>query len=137
METRCVREGPCRRWGDVTINVICGMAQGCSGPFGTADAAPRLVQAIQATGGAGVLICDQDWMPVLSQLPALQSYDPGFYPLSQPAMPLTIDVYVDDVLQKQGWSYDAKENAVVFDVQFIPGAEVEVKVLYVVTAATC
>ena len=112
----------------VAVSGIYGQATGCSGADGVADPDPVLEAIIAETGGVEVSICDTDWSPVLSVAPTLVSAPAARFELTEPAMPLTVDVSVEGAALTEGWSFDADGNAVVFDHDAMPepGETIEV-----------
>ena len=102
----------------VAISGIYGLAVGCPNP--PADADPMLAEIIAQTGGVEVSICEPDWSPVLTVAPTLVSEPAARFPLSEPAMPLTLEVAVEAQPVTAGWSYDEAGNAVVFEPDSVP-----------------
>ena len=79
-----------------------------------AVASPVLREAALATGGVYLSICEPDWSMIAESLATACATWRGFY-LPNSAAPNGFDVYVDDVAQTSGWSYDGTANAIVFD----------------------
>ncbi len=101
------------------------------------ETAPRIDQAVADTGGAGVCIWDQDWMPVLSTIPAAVMAPQDRFELTFEPMPETIEVTVDGN-PSTDWVYDPPPaNAVVFDPGAIPEPGSEILVYYVEPAESC
>lgn len=97
----------------VTFHGIAGpWPDGCS----SARAATGLYEAITETGGQLLSICEPDLMPALEQLAAAASPERRRFPLS--ALPVlgTLSVRVDGATWDTGWTYEADENAVRFEV---------------------
>jgi len=108
----------------VVLSAICGtdgyVAQSCSGPGGSAYPGTGYVDVANATGGVLGSICESDWSTVLTNLAWITVNLADTFELSYAPIPSTIDVYVNGVQMFSGWTYDAGQNAVVFDPAFIP-----------------
>lgn len=102
-------------------------ADGCN------EGADGYAQAIDATGGALLSICDGDWS---DDAIALAEATGGFLytvPLSQQAVAASVTVTQDGETLEEGWAYDAEGNAVILE---DPPEGASVVVSYVV-ASTC
>jgi hypothetical protein len=98
--------------GDVPYGCTMGGAKNGGGL--TVVPSPVLEGAARATGGVFLSICDPDWAHTGATLAKECAKWPGFV---FPGLvgPAGIDVYVDDVVQTSGWSYDRASNAIVFE----------------------
>ena len=110
----------------VIVNGIYGGSNGCPG----AMAAPDIASVISGTNGVDVSICDVDWLPVLSQIPALVTGLSDTFVLSGVPIDGTIDVYVDGIQAQTGWLYDPVLNAIVFDPNSIPAENAVIDIQY-------
>ena len=77
------------------------------------EGAAGYVDAIAATGGEALSICDGDWASYLAALARASTAELWRYPLAEPAIAGSIAVTVDGV-PASGWTFDAAANAVVF-----------------------
>lgn len=118
------------------INAISGdVPGGCSGPGGTAAAAPRYQSAAQATGGVFNSICAASYATALTDLGDMGYGYEFIFGLSQvPTSTASLEVYVDGVAVSPGpnfgWSYDAALNSVVFDEFAVPEPNAVVELKY-------
>ena len=104
-------------WGSYNFAVhgIAGdVPGGCKEAGLRAAASPLLKEATVATGGVFLSICDPDWSTTAEAIATACAAWRGYY-LPNSAASNGFDVYVDDVLQPSGWSYDRAANAIVFD----------------------
>ena len=114
---------------------------GCSGPGGTALAAPRYVDIARRTGGVWQEICTQDWSRTLEELSINAfGFKSRFFLRNQPVIS-TIDVVVDGVLIAAtsvggtvNWTYDFATNSINFSPFATPEPGAEIQVQY---AAEC
>ncbi len=80
----------------------------------------RYEQAVTMTGGLVEYLSNPNWINTLSQL-AWLSFEAGLvFPLSQPAVPGTIGVEVNEVPVYEGWYVDDIYNAVIFWPDYVP-----------------
>ncbi len=104
---------------------------GADYPHGCTGASPYtgLYDAVQATGGEYFSICNPAWGEYLIAL-GEAVVDPPL-PLSLSAQPVeeTLELRVDGVSAERGWSYDARDNSVVFEPGVLPvwGSTVELR----------
>ncbi len=94
-------------------------------------------EAIEATAGEALSICDADWGAHAS---ALAQASTGFlysFTLSQPAEEDSIQVDIDGTATEEGWSFDASSNLVVFgdELAETTPAGATVSITYGVTAS--
>jgi hypothetical protein len=130
------------------VSVIVGdTPSGCSANGISAEAAPRYVFVQQATGGVFRSHCSANWATTLGDL-GLDSFAARTqFPLTRPANPATIAVFVDnhDGNGQQaipedldgsgdGWEYDAPSNSIVFGDDVVPARGATISVSY---EATC
>ena len=113
---------------DVRFHAIAGpVPRGCSGanPFTDYD------QAVTATGGVFLSVCEVDWTDHMTQLAAacLEGVA-GIFQLEGSPMVSSIEVSVDGVRLTEGWSYESSLNSVVFDEDAYPAFESIVSVYY-------
>jgi hypothetical protein len=112
-------------WGssNFAVHGIAGdVPSGCTGEIRhehkggefAAEPSPVLEEAVSATGGLFQSVCDPDWAHMGEALAEACMTWRGFY-FPRPVGPNGMDVYVDDVLQVSGWSYDRAAYAIVFD----------------------
>ncbi|MFT4976438.1 MAG: hypothetical protein ACI8S6_002335 [Myxococcota bacterium] len=100
---------------DTIISAIAGdYPDGCE----TADAGDGYYQAVSATGGVFLSICETDWSPHIEAISDISTKVPGeltdTFTLSSYPDPDTIVVTVDGA-PSSAWSYDSDLNAIVFD----------------------
>ncbi len=111
---------------DVTIHAVGGdYPSGCSG----ASAYTGMYEATVATGGQFLSICASDWASHLTSLAEAAAATLDTFQLTADAVPETIVVRIDGVTSTLGWEYDAGQNAVIFETDYIPegGSTIEVE----------
>jgi hypothetical protein len=86
-------------------------------------------EAVLATEGAFLAICDSDWGENLEVIAATTGASPYGFELSATPDPETLEVRVDDALRAD-WTYDEARNAVVFAPRTFPEGTYEVTVSY-------
>ncbi len=97
--------------------IVGDLPQGCVGPGIIAAGSARYTALANTTGGLVMSVCAPDWAPLLTELGervfgwTLQTA----FPLTRRPVESTITVMVAGTACTQGWSYDAAQNAVVFD----------------------
>ncbi|MCP4918491.1 MAG: hypothetical protein GY913_16425 [Proteobacteria bacterium] len=114
---------------DFAIQALAGgLPEGCNSSAGTAEAAERLLEAVEATGGGFRSICERDYEPVLRAmgLDAVGLTD-TFKLAAVPAVDsITVkiegEVILEHVegLEDDGWSYSPAQNAIVFHGEDLP-----------------
>jgi hypothetical protein len=91
----------------------------------------RYIALAAATGGIVESICTPDWASSLKKLSETTFGARRRFPLSQvPEDPAQLQVVVDGAPQPTGWTYEAAENAVVFDATSAPPAGSFVEITY-------
>lgn len=99
----------------------CGYAEYFSGYY----------EAVIATDGLFLSVCDEDWEPHMEKIVAASLGGGGeYFPLSGNPLVSTITVYLDDVSSSEGWEYDEDLNSVVFDDESYPSEGTEVRIKY-------
>jgi len=120
-----------------SFSSISGGETGCSGPGSSAQAAPRLVEIANRSGGVEESICTQDWSRTLEDL-SLKAFGQKsrFFLTNQPVIP-TIEVLVDDqrlpaseASGQVNWTYDFSTNSVNFLPLSVPGVGSSVRIEY-------
>ena len=98
---------------DVKLSAVAGdYPSGCS----TADPGAGYYQAVSATGGEFLSICDTNWAKHVDKLAMASIEGLNEFELSDADPdPSSITVLVDGVPWTTGWHYDASKNAVVID----------------------
>lgn len=98
---------------DVKLSAVAGdYPGGCS----TAAPGTGYFQAVNATGGEYLSICDTDWAKHVEKLATASLEGLDEYALSDANPDVkSIQVFVDGVLWKAGWHYDAASNQVIID----------------------
>jgi hypothetical protein len=114
--------------GRVAVAGIYGLTTGCANAY----PGPKIHDVIVGTGGTEVSICDVDWLPALSSITGIVSGPASSFPLSQPAVPMTIEVRVDQTPVTSGWWYDGPGNTVFFEFDHIPAPGSDVEIHYFV-----
>ncbi len=101
-------------------------------PCGDGSVGDGYFEAAQATGGAILDICDDDWADKFSTIVQVEQPLDTFYLTQEPVVE-TIDVLVNDV-PSYDWAYDAEFNSIVFfDIALPPPAAI-IQVTYEVEA---
>jgi hypothetical protein len=96
----------------VKISAVAGdYPNGCA----TAEAGAGYYEAVQATGGIYLSICDTDWASHASELATASLADIYNFTLSDTPDVATIRVWVNGTEWTSGWHYDAPSNQVRFD----------------------
>ena len=120
---------------NVRISAIAGsLPDGCHSLYAEAEAAPRLIAAVEESGGQFESICEDDYGPVLSSIALESAGMTNRFILSDfPALD-SIVVWVDEIRIHQrpmnGWQYAPSDNAIVFDGLAIPRPGQKVKIEY-------
>lgn len=105
-----------------------GLPEGCNSSAGTAEAAERLLEVVEATGGGFRSICERDYEPVLRAmgLSAVGLTD-TFKLAAVPAVnSITVKIEGEEIpehvegLEDDGWSYSPAQNAIVFHGEDLP-----------------
>lgn len=86
--------------------------------------------AVTATGGVFLTICDADWTSNMQQLASATLDGADYFPLTGSVLISTLAVSVDDIPVSSGWSYDGDLNAIVFDESSYPSEGAIVEVYY-------
>lgn len=117
-----------------------GEPSGCNSVFGSAEAASRVIAAVDGSGGELASICSPDYEPVMAKLALASTGMTDTFELSALPDLESMEVYVDGVLMhmrpNDGWRYDAADNAVVFDGLAIPRPGQVVEVQYIEITAS-
>lgn len=123
--------------------VVADRTQGCVLNFSgsNAEPAPKYHDAIDATGGAWIDICKNDFAQMMTYLSYQAAGIIGTWPLqdvpvNQSHITVTIDGQDIGFSAINGWSYDASTNSVEFHGTAIPGPGTEIIIEYPV-AGTC
>ena len=99
-----------------------------------AEAATRLLDAVEQTGGLFKSICETDFAPVMKSLAFNTTGMTDTFALSKFPDLSTLEVRVDDALihhrPENGWQYDAASNAVVLDGLAVPRPGQSVSLVY-------
>ncbi len=116
----------------VVLSAVTGGASGCSGPGGVAYPAGRYLDAVADTGGISASICQEDWAQTLEEIGWLASTGTttSYFPLSQPPVPETISVELDDSPAESGWSWHESLNAIRFEEEATPEPGTLVRIEY-------
>ena len=95
-----------------------GIYPGC-----TIEVGDRYLDQSWYTGGSSLDIC-ASWGASLTTLANPVYIVPSIYPLTKPAIPSTVEVYLDGYPVSKGWYYDPAVNTVYFtDISMISGEE--------------
>jgi len=110
---------------DVKLSAVAGdYPGGCS----TAAPGTGYYQAVSATGGEYLSICDTNWAKHVETLAAATVEGLNEYPLSDTSPdPDSIVVYVDGKPWKGKWTYDSKRNQVVLASEVPENSEVTIE----------
>ena len=101
---------------NVKFSAIAGdVPGGCNGSGKSAEEGSGYWDAVNATGGVFMSFCSDWTSPQNLQMLAEASVIMDSYPLDNPAVPGSIEVYVNDVEVTSGWHFDQSLNSVVFD----------------------
>jgi hypothetical protein len=120
---------------EMAFSAIAGsLPDGCHSLYAEAEAAPRLVDAVEHSGGQFESICEEDFGPVLSSLALGATGMSNHFELSDfPALDSLV-VWVDEARiherPENGWQYRAGDNSIVMDGMAIPRPGQKVKVEY-------
>lgn len=111
---------------DVIMHAIGGdYPSGC----GSASAYTGFYEATVATGGLFLSICATDWGSHLEALAEGSTADLSTFELTDWPVPSTIEVRIDGVRTTVGWEYNATDNAIDFEHEYIPegGSTIEIE----------
>jgi len=86
--------------------------------------------AVTATGGVFLTICEDDWTSNMQQLASATMDGADFFPLTGSPLVSTIAVSVDDIPTSTGWVYDSDLNAIVFSDDAYPNEGAIIEVYY-------
>lgn len=112
-------------WGTLRLSALVPADAGC-GVEGDA-----WEEAVLTTGGVLADLCAEDWTAAFTAFATLPpGADPVRYPLAEVPVVSTLAVTVEGG-KFELWSYDAAENAVVFDGDAVPALGAEVVITYV------
>jgi hypothetical protein len=114
----------------VVVHDISGQAEGCTGLGGNAQPNSTVSVASALTGGVSASICDPNWVESLEAISTLATAVADTFPLSELAIPDTIEVYLNGSSVFDGWSYEETANAVIFNGSYIPDKGDEVTINY-------
>lgn len=136
-----------RDHGMMTISGVVGKdeppydgAASCESSNGAAAYGSRYVSVVERTDGVLESICDEDFSPIAAELGLLASGLELVFVLAEPADPegLTVKLYSErdeDSLLRElerdvDYTFDAEENAIVFDAAHVPPSETYLVVEY-------
>lgn len=105
---------------------VLGCESTCDGDPQTARAGDTYHEVVEAFGGVTQSICTCEIEPFLQELGLEATAYLRTFPLSEtPRSALTVEVFLDGEPSTEPWSYDALQNAVVFDEPLAPGRVVQ------------
>ena len=105
---------------------------GCGGGGGGADYGAGYYEASLATGGTFLSICATDFGSHLETLAEGSAQALNAFGLSDTPVPETIGVKIDGITTTVGWSYNATDNAVEFESDYVPEGGSTVEINYAV-----
>jgi hypothetical protein len=112
----------------VRVNAIAGDVPNPT--CGTAEAAHRYLEAVDATGGEFVSICATDWGANLEQVALGSISQHHSFALTEAPVPLTIVVRIDGIETTVGWHYDERVQSIVFNADSIPAGGSTIEISY-------
>lgn len=121
------------RWEGYVDSASLFLLSGIVDRDGCNEGADGYEQAIEATGGELLSICDSDWSDDAVALAEASTAFLYTFPLSEAAVESSIVLSIDGEIATEGWTYDAAGNAVVVE---HPPEGAEIVVSYAV-AASC
>jgi len=111
---------------DLVIHAIAGdYPSGCGGGAGYYEAA-------MATGGTFLSICATDFGSHLETLAEGSAQALNSFGLSDTPVPETIVVKIDGITTTVGWSFNATDNAVEFESDYVPEGGSTIEINYAV-----
>ena len=140
-----------RDHGIVNVSAVVGRdeppydgAPSCESSSGSAAYGSRYLALAVDTEGATESICDDDFSPIATELGLTASGLSLTFVLGEPADPrdLTVSLYsspdeasfIEELVVDQDYTFDAGQNAIVFDARHIPPSETFIMVEYRVLA---
>jgi len=117
----------------IMFSAIVGPEGGCTGPNGVKAAyGERYIEMTELLNGVFKSICTPNLSSVVSAVGEQQVALKSRFQLTHPAVPGTIDVFVDDVQTMEGesWTYDEAQQSVVFNADALPAHGALIKVFY-------
>lgn len=117
------------------MNLIGGpLPSGCASATSSAEAATRLIQAVEATGGTFKSICEGDFSVVMKSMAFTSVGMTDTFELTNLPDLDSLEVKVDGVVMHErlenGWQYDAAKNTVVFEGLAVPRPGQTVDLVY-------
>lgn len=117
------------------VNLIGGpLPSGCASSTSSAEAATRLLDAVEYTGGEFKSICENDFSAVMKSIAFTSVGMTDTFELTDMPDLDSLEVKVDGVNLHQrpedGWQYDAARNAVVFEGLAVPRPGQSVDIIY-------
>lgn len=121
--------------GHARLSAVVGqLPAGCASPYAAADPAERYLAVAESTKGLEDSICRDDFTDTMKGLALNALGLTDTFPLLLIPEPTTIEVRLDGVLlyerPRNGWQYDAGQNAIVLDGYAIPGPGAGLEVRY-------
>ena len=111
-----------------------GLPAGCNAPHASAEAAERVIEAVEATGGDFESICELDFEPVMTTLALGAAGMSDRFALTALPDLETMEVFVDGAQLHarlaDGWRYEGADNAIVFDGYAIPRPGQTIEAVY-------
>lgn len=107
-----------------------GRAAACESNNGAADAGRRYVEVADRTNGQVFSICDASFGNSLREIGDRAFGLPVQFFLTRPAVPESIEVSVNGAPRRNGWTYDAPSNSILFDEAAVPQPGDRISVTY-------
>lgn len=106
-------------------------------PDGCLNAEPFALfkEAVDATGGHFLSVCEEDWSGHMTQLAAGTVVGSEVFTLTGTPYVPSIEVSVDETVQDAGWTFDDDRNAVVFDEESQPARGSTVRIDYLASGS--
>ena len=121
--------------GDFAFHAIVGdLPEGCASGTSAADPGVRYLEAAEKTDGYKDSICAEDYTEILTQIGLDLSDLPDTFVLADPVEQASLEVWVDEAIipnrDRDGWLFDAAQNAVVFSGYAVPRPGMSIAVYY-------
>ncbi|MFT4624393.1 MAG: hypothetical protein ACI8PZ_003052 [Myxococcota bacterium] len=112
----------------LTISAIVDVSASC-GVGDADDGAAGYLEAVEATGGLALDLCDPAWVDRAAGLGNASLTAQRRFPLLAPPVVDSLEVWADGAEAGAGWEYDPADNAVLIDATLDDASDIELRYL--------